>query len=120
MLIKDIRDCKAFPAIDETMIRELLHPVETGMVIACSVAHATLGPGESSRRHRLRTSSEIYYILDGSGIMHIGHQTADVCSGQLIFIPPGADQYIENTSQGPLAFLCVVDPAWRAEDEEAL
>jgi mannose-6-phosphate isomerase-like protein (cupin superfamily) len=119
MLIKDIRDCRAFPAIDETTIRELLHPMETGMAIACSVAHATLGPGKSSRPHRLRTSSEIYYILDGSGIMHIGHQTADVCSGQLIFIPPGAEQYIENASQGSLTFLCVVDPAWHEEDEEA-
>ena len=56
MLIKDIRDCRAFPAIDETTIRELLHPVETGMAIACSVAHATLEPCKSSRSHRLKTS----------------------------------------------------------------
>lgn len=120
MLIKDITDCRAFQAIDDTIIRELLHPVETGMVLACSLAHATLEPGRSSRPHRLRTSSEIYYILAGSGKMHIGHQFADVCAGQLIFIPPGAEQYIENTSQNPLTFLCIVDPAWHEDDEEVL
>ena len=120
MLIKDIADCRSFPAIDETVIRELLHPVETGMTIACSLAHATLGPGTSSKPHRLRTSSEIYYILTGKGTMHVGHQSADVCAGQIVFIPPGAAQYIENKGPGELTFLCVVDPAWHEEDEEVV
>jgi mannose-6-phosphate isomerase-like protein (cupin superfamily) len=118
MLVKDIRDCRAFPAIDDTIIRELLHPVETGMTIACSLAHATLGPGKSSRPHRLKTSSEVYYILQGNGTMHVGHQSADVCPGQIVFIPPGAVQFIENKGQGDLTFLCVVDPAWHEQDEE--
>lgn len=120
MLIKDIGDCRAFSAIDDTIIRELLHPVETGMAIACSLAHATLGPGKSSRPHRLRTSSEIYYILEGNGTMHVGHQSADVRAGQILFIPPGATQFIENKGQGELTFLCIVDPAWHEEDEEVL
>lgn len=120
MLIKDTIDCRAFPAMDATTIRELLHPVETGMAIACSLAHATLGPGRSSRPHRLRTSSEIYYILAGNGRMHVGGQSADVRPGQLIFIAPGVEQHIENTGQGELTFLCVVDPAWHEEDEEVL
>jgi len=120
MLIKNTADCKPFAAGDETTLRELLHPVETGMAIACSVAHATLEAGRSSRPHRLKRSSEIYYILKGSGRMHIGHQCEEVGPGQLVFIPPGAEQYIENTSQEPLSFLCIVDPAWREEDEEIL
>jgi mannose-6-phosphate isomerase-like protein (cupin superfamily) len=27
-------------------------------------------------------------------------------------------QYIENTGVSVLKFLCIVDPAWRKEDEE--
>lgn len=120
MLLKDVRDCRNFRAIDDTTIRELLHPVETGMAVACSLAHATLGPGKSSKPHRLKTSSEIYYILQGHGTMHVGHQSADVWAGQIVFIPPGAMQYIENKGQNDLTFLCVVDPAWHEEDEEVM
>ncbi|HAR95738.1 MAG TPA: cupin domain-containing protein [Deltaproteobacteria bacterium] len=120
MLIKDVRECRPFLAIDGTVIREMLHPVETGMTIACSLAHASLGPGESSKPHRLKTSSEIYYILGGKGTMHVGHQSADVCTGQIVFIPPGMVQYIENTGRENLVFLCVVDPAWHEEDEEVV
>jgi mannose-6-phosphate isomerase-like protein (cupin superfamily) len=29
-------------------------------------------------------------------------------------------QRIRNTSEGNLEFLCIVDPAWRQEDEEVL
>jgi mannose-6-phosphate isomerase-like protein (cupin superfamily) len=120
MLIKDTRDCKAFLAIDDTIIRELLHPVETGMTIACSLAHATLGPGKSSKPHRLKTSSEIYYILKGYGMMHVGSRSSKVGAGQTVFIPPGSVQYIENRGRGDLVFLCVVDPAWHEEDEEVV
>jgi mannose-6-phosphate isomerase-like protein (cupin superfamily) len=35
-----------------------------------------------------------------------------------VYIPPGAEQHIRNTGAGDLKFLCIVDPAWRAEDEE--
>lgn len=120
MLIKDIGECRPFPAMDGTVIREMLHPVETGMTIACSLAHASLGSGESSKPHRLKTSSEIYYILTGEGTMHVGHQSADVRAGQIVFIPPGVVQYIENKGRGDLTFLCVVDPAWHEEDEEVV
>jgi len=30
----------------------------------------------------------------------------------------GDDQYIENTGDSDLKFLCIVDPAWREENEE--
>jgi mannose-6-phosphate isomerase-like protein (cupin superfamily) len=37
--------------------------------------------------------------------------------GQAIYIPPNAKQYIRNTGSSDLKFICIVDPAWRKEDE---
>lgn len=120
MLIRKLSQCEQIKAGDRTVLRELLHPDRdypfTGRY---SLAHAMLGPGESSLRHRLKTD-EVYYILSGRGLMHIDEATAAVEAGDAIDIPPGSEQWIENTGEDSLAFLCIVDPAWRAEDEEVL
>jgi len=52
--------------------------------------------------------------------MRIGDEQAEVGPGDAIVIPAGEVQSIENAGQGVLAFLCIVDPAWRAADEEIL
>ena len=78
-----------------------------------------LKPGHSSYRHKLK-NSEIYYILEGQGLMHIDNESARVLPGQVVYIPPDAVQYIKNIGQVDLKFLCIVDPAWRKEDEEIL
>jgi mannose-6-phosphate isomerase-like protein (cupin superfamily) len=52
--------------------------------------------------------------------MHVDDESADVVAGDALDIPPNSVQFIENTGDEELAFLCIVDPAWRAEDEEIL
>ena len=122
MLIKDLKDCKEFLAGDKTVLRELLHPDNVrachGMTLALrySLAHATVKPGDKSTPHMLKTS-EVYYILEGEGIMHIDNETEKVKEGQAIYIPPDSKQWIKNIGKNDLKFLCIVDPAWRKEDE---
>lgn len=117
-LIKNLlRDCPEFVAGDGTRLRELVNPLhDRGFAGRYSVAHATVDPGAASIRHVMRTS-EAYYILEGTGMMHINDDATAVGVGDLIEIPPGATQWIENTGTVPLAFLCIVDPAWKKEDE---
>ena len=119
MFIRSLDDCAEFVAGDLTRLREILHPDKFDLQLRYSLAHAVVGPGEKSLPHRLRTS-EVYYILCGGGIMHIGDEQANVQAGDTVYIPPHALQWIENSADQPLAFLCIVDPAWRAEDEEVL
>jgi len=38
----------------------------------------------------------------------------------VVYIPPLSTQYIRNTGSDDLKFLCIVDPAWREQDEEIL
>lgn len=119
MLIKDLQNCKEFTAGDNTMLREILHPDKSDLKIGYSIAHAKVKPGESSSKHKLR-SSEVYYILEGEGIMHIDRDSSKVHTGQAIYIPPDSTQYIENTGNTELLLLCIVDPAWQPEDEKVL
>ena len=116
MLVRRLEDCPQFVAGDGSVLRELLHPGKTHVAIRYSLAHARVAPGESTEAHRLQTA-EVYYILRGCGRMHINARTADVDADCAIYIPPGSVQYIENTGNDDLIFLCIVDPAWRREDE---
>lgn len=119
MFIRDLSKCRVFAAGDNTALRELLNPLKDNLALRYSLAHATVMPGEITYNHRLKTS-EVYYILQGKGIMHIEDEIAEVKEGQAIYIPPGARQRIKNIGKTDLVFLCIVDPAWRKEDEEIL
>lgn len=119
MFLRRLNDCEEFVAGDRSILRELLHPDKADLAIRYSLAHATVKPGEITTPHRLRTT-EVYYILQGRGRMHIDAETADATAGCAVYIPPHATQYIENTGADDLVFLCIVDPAWRSEDEEIL
>jgi mannose-6-phosphate isomerase-like protein (cupin superfamily) len=63
------------------------------------------------------TTSEVYYILSGTGEMYIDADISAVGPGDAIYIPPNARQYLRNNGSEPIVFICIVDPAWRAEDE---
>lgn len=117
MFMKHLKDCPEFIAGDATILRETLHGPKEQIEPRYSLAHATLKPGTTSIKHRLK-STEVYYILQGEGTMHINKETAPVKADDTIYIPPHSFQYIENTGEEDLKFLCIVDPAWKIEDEE--
>lgn len=119
MFIINLKDCDEFVAGDKTILRELLHPAKADLNLRYSLAHAVVKPGETSKLHSLKTS-EVYYILAGEGIMYINEESAKVYPNQAIYIPPHTKQHIQNTGNSNLEFLCIVDPAWRLEDEEVL
>ncbi|MDH6099086.1 cupin domain-containing protein [Anabaenopsis sp. FSS-46] len=116
MLVQNLKDCQEFIAGDNTILRELLHPDKQPLALRYSLAHATLPVGKTSQPHSL-TTSEVYYILSGQGEMHIDDETQIVSSGDAVYIPPNTRQFIRNCGVEPLVFICIVDPAWRKEDE---
>lgn len=116
MLVQKLNNCPEFIAGDNTLLRELLHPDKQPLALGYSLAHATVPVGKTSQPHSLSTS-EVYYILSGTGEMFIGDETQIVEPGDAVYIPPNARQFIRNNSSEPLVFICIVDPAWRKEDE---
>jgi len=119
MIIRKLKDCAEIEAGDGSALRELLHPARGGFPVHYSLARAVVAPGRRTKPHRLK-SSEVYYILEGRGVMHVGDERAGVEPGDAVYVPPRHVQFIENTGRADLAFLCLVDPAWAPEDEETL
>ncbi len=116
MFIADLLNCPAIISGDNAVLRELLHPGKAPVKIHYSLAHAVVKAGAATLPHRLKTS-EVYYILAGQGMMYVNDEQEAVRAGHTVYIPPDARQYIRNTGDTDLVFLCIVDPAWRAEDE---
>jgi len=118
-LLKNLRDCEEFIAGDGSILRELLHPDKADVPVRYSLAHARVVAGHRTTPHKLK-SCEVYYIIEGQGRMHIDSESFDVGPESAICIRPNSVQYIENTGDYDLVFLCIVDPAWRREDEQVL
>lgn len=119
MLKRILSECQEFVAGDDTVLRELLHPAKQAVELGYSLAHGILAPGRRSKRHRL-ASSEVYYFLAGEGTFTVDGRSCLVEAGSVVYVPPGGTQSLENTGPVEMTFLCLVEPAWRAEDEDVL
>ena len=116
--MRHLSACRQFVAGDNCILRETLHPDKGGEAAGYSLAHAVVKPGVTTLLHRLKKSSEVYFIISGRGLMSINSRTMKVKPGSTVYIPPGALQCIKNTGRKNLAFVCMVSPAWRVKDEE--
>lgn len=119
MFIKNLKSCDKFIAGDSSVLRELLNARKGKFALGYSLAHAVVKPKKATKPHKLKTS-EVYYVLEGIGRMHINKETSNARPGDTIYIPPRSLQYIENTGKSNLIFLCIVDPAWCLQDEEVI
>ena len=80
MLLRRLQDREAINALDDTTVREILNPKHESqpLVLNYSLAHATVKPNEKSLPHKFHEASEVYYILRGTGLMHIDDEVAKV------------------------------------------
>ena len=118
MIVKKIEEIDAFTGQEGTHIRQIFSPDETDELIRYSIAHCTINPGKSSIPHTMKTS-EMYYIMQGNGIIHVGEEQKQVKQNDVIFVPPMSKQFLENNGDIQLVALCIVDPAWKQENEIA-
>ena len=116
MNTKKIEETKSFSAQEGTEIRQIFSPADTDNSIRYSLAHCTINPGKTSKPHIMKTS-EVYYILEGKGIIHVNEEQKQVTKDESVFVEPNSRQYLENIGEIDLVALCIVDPAWKQEDE---
>jgi len=116
MNLKKIKNLQGFSAGEGTDIKQIFQPTNTENGIRYSIAHCTINPGKSSKSHIMKTS-EVYYIVQGTGIMHVNDESEIVSKDMSVYIPPNSKQCLENNGDADLIALCIVDPAWKKEDE---
>ncbi|MEL7121131.1 MAG: cupin domain-containing protein [Bacteroidota bacterium] len=117
MFVKSINKITSFTAGDETIIKEVFHPKNDQIESSYSLAHASLDVGASSLPHILKKSSEMYVIVKGNGLVRVGEEERAVEVGDVVLIPAGINQWIENTGTEMLEFYCIVSPPWSEDDE---
>lgn len=64
--------------------------------------------------------TEVSYVLEGKGIFICDGKEHRVKAGSVIYIPKGEVRVIKNTTERPLKYLCIVDPAWQPAYEHVL
>jgi len=112
-------DIKSIQGDEGTKIKQYFSPQNTQNGINYSIAQFTLESGKKSILHKI-SSSEIYYILEGEGDLGIDKDTVHLQKDDSAFVPPNSKQFIKNTGANNLIFLCIVEPAWKKEDEVSL
>ena len=116
MIFKSVNKIPEFVAKDKTILKEVLHPDNDEVDLPYSLASARLNVGTSSLAHRLK-SKELYYFLSGEGSISIDGTKQFVKTGDIVLVPENALQYVENTGEDSLMFLCIVSPKWQAEED---
>lgn len=119
MSLRRNSDIESFQGNEGTKIKQFFNPQNTQNKINYSIAQFTLESGKKSIYHKIK-SSEIYYILEGKGDLEVNDTVFRLQKDDSFFVPPNSKQFIKNSGTENLRFLCIVEPAWKVEDETIL
>ena len=75
------------------------------------LAIATLAPGKEIEAH-IDPMEEIYFVLNGTGEMHVDDESRQVGPGDATWIPTGSRHSLLNDGDMDLVILVVASPAW--------
>jgi len=100
-----------FHTTERGYITELLNNSENKDL---SLAKARVVTGATSQLHSLKVD-EIYYILEGTGIIEIDGEKTELSKGDVAQINKGSSQRITNTGDTDLEILCICSPRFTIE-----
>jgi quercetin dioxygenase-like cupin family protein len=76
---------------------------------SAQVAHITLQPGESLKKH-ITPVDVVFYVLEGQGIVEIGEERKEVGADTLIESPAKIPHRWINESKGLVRILVILTP----------
>lgn len=121
IVVKDTEELVHFTAGDLCSLAEVLHPKNEDLPFSgFSLSHAKILPYGRTIPHRMKKSSEVYWIIDGGGTLFINGTPVELKKGRAVLVPPSGEQYVVNDGDKNLEFLCIVSPPWDESDEEIL
>lgn len=97
---------------DGSTIRELVHPARWPG-LGMSLAEAVVEAGGSTLRHVHTSFDEIYYCLEGTGVLYVDDAPGSFEPGDYRLIARGSSHYLTATTK--LRLLCVCCPGYTHE-----
>lgn len=119
MSIKENSKIEFIEGDEDIKIKQYFNPQNTSNEINYSIAQFLLESGKKTKLHKIK-SAEIYYILEGKGKLKINEEIFELKKDDSAYVSPNSKQFIENIGVEDLRFLCIVEPAWKPEDDEIL
>ncbi len=113
--IRNTKEVRMLIAKDGCKIKEIFHP-RNSPLNAMSLAEAILDPGKSTKYYYHKKSDEIYFILQGTGIVEIDGEKRKVKKNDCILIKAKSKHRIKNFGKVQLRILCFESPPYSDED----
>ena len=90
----------------------------------CQARHLTttmvvIDPNGEQPLHK-HVPEQVYFMLEGSGLMTVGTETQEVGPGDCVFVPSDTPHGIRNLGQGVLRYFSAAAPAFETSDLLAL
>jgi len=98
-----IRVLRTGPASRELLSRPATRTVRVGLTY--------LMPGQNVGKHTTGQNEEVIVVLKGRGVLRADGGEHELSEGYVAYIGPGTEHDIQNTGDGPMAYIYVVAPA---------
>lgn len=104
-----------FLADDGSLVRELAAPGNAPLT-GHSLAEIRHPLGTASREHSHRVAEEVYYVLEGEGLMRVDGEVRPIGPGDVVVISPGQRHQVAQQGAGELVLLVTCVPAYSPAD----
>ena len=109
-------DCSKFISQDKAIVKEIVSP-RNSVIKNQSLAEVTIRPGHSILEHYHVKSEELFYILQGEGLISVEGETCSVSEGDVVAVLPGMIHKVKNDGKTDLIMLVACSPSYCDDDQ---
>jgi quercetin dioxygenase-like cupin family protein len=95
--------------------KALVGPENTGGTKLIDFRISRYAPNAYVQEHVHKVQEQIYYVIEGEGVLTLNEETHLMRAHDYVYVPPGVRHSFTNTGLNGLVFLVVTTPA----DDEA-
>ncbi len=110
-------DVYTLPTVDNICNQILREVISLPKV---SMAHVTMNPGNVSLWHQHSMMSEVYFLLEGKGVLYYEDKSIRAEKGTYLILPPKTPHKLRNTGSSNVEHLVFAIPPFNPNDVELL
>jgi 8-oxo-dGTP diphosphatase len=103
---RSLNDVPMEPTRNGALKRVLLRHEDVDSPFLMFLNEVYVRPGETITAHQHEDMEEVFYFLEGEGIMQIGLEEVRVASGDRIIVPMKTAHILTNTNDTEMKFIC--------------